>query len=121
MALDATARRIEPAGFTRVPALGVEEQRGNVTLDFADPGEACARPLNMLARQDRLAPMFGREREVERVLEVLCHLERSNSVMLLGGPGVAKTAIVEGLARRFEFELESIPLPCAIVRSSACA
>ena len=43
VALDATVRRIEPAGFTKVSALGVEEQRVNVILDFADPGEACAR------------------------------------------------------------------------------
>ena len=43
VSLDATVRRIEPAGFTKVSALGVEEQRVNVLLDFADTGEACAR------------------------------------------------------------------------------
>jgi HlyD family secretion protein len=41
-ALDAIVRRIEPAGFTKVSALGVEEQRVNVVLDFADSADACA-------------------------------------------------------------------------------
>jgi HlyD family secretion protein len=41
-ALDAIVRRIEPAGFTKVSALGVEEQRVNVVLDFVDDGGECA-------------------------------------------------------------------------------
>jgi ATP-dependent Clp protease ATP-binding subunit ClpA len=65
--------------------------------------------LNLLARQDRIPPVFGRDAEIQQVLEVLSHRERSNSVMLVGEPGVGKTAIVEGLARRIEFEPESIP------------
>ena len=66
--------------------------------------------LNLLARQDRIAPVYGRDREIQQVLEILCHRERSNSVMLIGEPGVGKTAIVEGLARRIEFEPESVPM-----------
>ena len=66
--------------------------------------------LNLLARQDRLAPVFGREREIQQVLEVLCHRERANSVMLIGEPGVGKTAIVEGLARRIEFSPDTLPV-----------
>jgi len=42
VALDATVRRIEPAGFTKVSALGVEEQRVNVVLDVGDSGEESA-------------------------------------------------------------------------------
>jgi ATP-dependent Clp protease ATP-binding subunit ClpC len=66
--------------------------------------------LNLLARQDRLPPVYGRDHEIQQVLEILCHRERSNSVMLIGEPGVGKTAIVEGLARRIEFEPESVPV-----------
>lgn len=66
--------------------------------------------MNLLARQDKLPPVFGRDEEIRRVLEILCHRERSNSVMLLGEPGVGKTAVVEGLARRIEFEPDSVPV-----------
>ncbi|MEO7271232.1 MAG: ATP-dependent Clp protease ATP-binding subunit, partial [Vicinamibacterales bacterium] len=74
--------------------------------------------LNQLARQDKLAPVFGRDSEMEQVLEILCHRERANSVLLLGEPGVGKTAIAEGLARRLEFEPEKVPVrlrDCQIV------
>ena len=74
--------------------------------------------LNQLARQDRIPPVFGRDWEMDQVLEVLCHRERANSVLLLGEPGVGKTAIAEGLARRIEFEPEKVPVrlrDCQIV------
>ena len=74
--------------------------------------------MNLLAQQDRLSPVFGRDKEIQQVLEILCHRERSNSVMLVGEPGVGKTAIAEGLARRLEFEPETIPIrlrDCQIV------
>jgi ATP-dependent Clp protease ATP-binding subunit ClpA len=66
--------------------------------------------LNLLARQDKVPPVYGRDKEIQQVLEVLCHRERANSVMLIGEPGVGKTAIVEGLARRLEFEPENVPV-----------
>src|SRR4051812_7263091 len=66
--------------------------------------------LNLRARQDRLPPVFGREDEMRQVMEVLCHRERANSVMLLGEPGVGKTAVVEGLAQRLEFEADGVPV-----------
>jgi ATP-dependent Clp protease ATP-binding subunit ClpA len=65
--------------------------------------------VNLLARQDKVSPVYGRDHEIQQVLEVLCHRERSNSVMLIGEPGVGKTAIVEGLARRLEFEPGTVP------------
>ncbi len=74
--------------------------------------------MNLLARLDKLPPVFGREKEVQQVLEVLCHRDRANSVMLIGEPGVGKTAIVEGLARRIELEPDTIPMrlrDCQIV------
>jgi ATP-dependent Clp protease ATP-binding subunit ClpA len=74
--------------------------------------------LNLLARQDKLPPVFGRDREIQQVVEILSHRERSNSVMLLGEAGVGKTAIVEGLARRIEYEPETVPVrlrDCQIV------
>ena len=74
--------------------------------------------LNQLARQDKVPPVFGRDYEMDQVMEVLCHRERANSVLLLGEPGVGKTAIAEGLARRIEFEPDKVPVrlrDCQIV------
>jgi ATP-dependent Clp protease ATP-binding subunit ClpA len=74
--------------------------------------------LNQLARQDKVPPVFGRDEEMDRVLEILCHRERANSVLLLGEPGVGETAIAEGIARRIEFDPEKVPVrlrDCQIV------
>lgn len=57
------------------------------------------RDLTELARQGRLDPVIGREVEIERVVQVLCRRKKNNPV-LIGEPGVGKTAIVEGLATR---------------------
>jgi ATP-dependent Clp protease ATP-binding subunit ClpA len=65
--------------------------------------------LNLLARQDKLPPVFGRDTELQQMIEILCHRERANSVMLLGEPGVGKTAVAEALARRIELEPQTVP------------
>jgi ATP-dependent Clp protease ATP-binding subunit ClpC len=65
--------------------------------------------LNRLARMDRLAPTIGREQEIQQMIEILCHRERANSPMLVGEPGVGKTAVVEGLARLIELEPDKVP------------
>lgn len=65
--------------------------------------------LNKLARQDKIPPTIGREMEIRQMLEILSHRERSNSPMLVGEPGVGKTAVVEGLARLIELEPEKVP------------
>ncbi|MBE7416043.1 MAG: ATP-dependent Clp protease ATP-binding subunit [Deltaproteobacteria bacterium] len=65
--------------------------------------------LNKLARFDKLPVIIGRDSEIDQVMEILCHMERSNSVMIIGEPGVGKTAVVEGLARRIELEPKRVP------------
>ncbi|MEX2473271.1 MAG: ATP-dependent Clp protease ATP-binding subunit [Gemmatimonadota bacterium] len=56
------------------------------------------RDLTELAREDKLDPTIGRASEIERVVEILCRRKKNNPV-LIGEPGVGKTAIVEGLAQ----------------------
>ncbi len=65
--------------------------------------------LNRLARADKIAPTIGREKEIQQIVEILCHRERANSPMLVGEPGVGKTAVIEGLARMIELEPEKVP------------
>ncbi|MEK7777677.1 MAG: AAA family ATPase, partial [Chloroflexota bacterium] len=55
--------------------------------------------LTSLARAGRLDPVIGRQREIERVIQILCRRTKNNPV-LIGEPGVGKTAIVEALAQR---------------------
>jgi len=57
------------------------------------------RDLTQLAREGKLDPLIGREKEIERILQVLCRRTKNNPI-LLGEPGVGKTAIVEGLAQK---------------------
>ncbi len=56
------------------------------------------RDLTQLARETKLDPVIGREDEIERILQILCRRTKNNPI-LLGEPGVGKTAIVEGLAQ----------------------
>lgn len=58
-----------------------------------------SRDLTALARDERLDPVIGRAREIEMTIEVLARRKKNNPV-LIGEPGVGKTAIVEGLAQR---------------------
>ncbi|OGG45785.1 MAG: Clp protease ClpC [Candidatus Handelsmanbacteria bacterium RIFCSPLOWO2_12_FULL_64_10] len=57
------------------------------------------RDLTQLAREGKLDPIIGRDREIERVSQILSRRKKNNPV-LIGEPGVGKTAIVEGLAQR---------------------
>ena len=95
---------------TRMRDLELREERLKKRFELPPFIKHFATNLNLLARQDKLTPVFGREKEIQQVLEILCHRERANSVMLVGEPGVGKTAIAEGLALRIEFEPESVPV-----------
>jgi ATP-dependent Clp protease ATP-binding subunit ClpA len=65
--------------------------------------------LNLLAREGKIPPIIGRDAEIDRIVEYLCHKDRSNSVMIIGDPGVGKTAVAEGLAMRLEYEPHRVP------------
>ena len=95
---------------TRMRDMELREERLRKRFELPPFLKHFATNLNLLARQDKLPPVFGRDKEIQQVLEILCHRERANSVMLVGEPGVGKTAIVEGLARRIEFEPETVPV-----------
>ncbi|CAN5918809.1 ATP-dependent Clp protease ATP-binding subunit [soil metagenome] len=71
---------------------GSEESKGSAVLD------QFGRNLTQLAREGKLDPVIGRTREIERVMQVLSRRTKNNPV-LIGEPGVGKTAIVEGLAQ----------------------
>jgi len=73
------------------------EERGNSN----DPLEAYCVNLSRKARDGRIDPLIGRERELERMLQILSRRSKNNP-LLVGDPGVGKTAIVEGLALRIE-------------------
>jgi ATP-dependent Clp protease ATP-binding subunit ClpA len=65
--------------------------------------------LNLLAREGKIPPLIGRDEEIDMILEILCHKDRCNSVMVIGDPGVGKTAVVEGVALRLEYEPHRVP------------
>ncbi len=83
---------------TKVVGRGAEE--GRVEAPTNTPNlDKYARDLTKLAREDKLDPVIGRAKEIETTIEVLARRKKNNPV-LIGEPGVGKTAIVEGLAQR---------------------
>ncbi len=104
--LGPAARLLREAGANRESlyrALG--EVRGGARVTDAEPEDKYqvlkkyCRDLTEVARKGELDPVVGRDREIRRVTQVLSR-RRKNNPVLIGDPGVGKTAVVEGLARR---------------------
>ncbi len=80
--------------------VGGRERTGHGEVPSTTPTlDKHARDLTALAREGKLDPVIGRSKEIETVVEVLARRKKNNPV-LIGEPGVGKTAIVEGLAQR---------------------
>ncbi|MDQ6786444.1 MAG: ATP-dependent Clp protease ATP-binding subunit [Acidobacteriota bacterium] len=94
---------------TRIRKIEKEEERVRKKYELPSFLKHFGVSLNKLARQDKIPPTIGREKEILQMMEILSHRERSNSPMLVGEPGVGKTAVVEGLARMIELEPEKVP------------
>ena len=103
---DAARDALAAAGATRDAILkALTAVRGAQRVTDQNPEakfqalEKYARDLTDLARRGKLDPVIGRDEEIRRVIQVLSRRTKNNPV-LIGEPGVGKTAIVEGLARR---------------------
>jgi ATP-dependent Clp protease ATP-binding subunit ClpC len=80
-------------GGRETTAAGEQTPQGSMVLD------QFGRNLTQLAREGKLDPVIGRDKEIERVMQVLSRRTKNNPV-LIGDPGVGKTAVVEGLAQK---------------------
>jgi len=102
----AAGRLLKEFGVTRQRVMSALQQiRGRQRVTSQNPEETYqslekfGRDLTQLARQGKLDPVIGRDEEIRRVIQVLSRRTKNNPV-LIGEPGVGKTAIVEGLAQR---------------------
>ncbi len=102
----ATGSILKEFGVTRERLLSaLKEVRGSQRVTSQNPEESYqalekyGRDLTQYARQGKLDPVIGRDEEIRRVIQVLSRRTKNNPV-LIGEPGVGKTAIVEGLAQR---------------------
>jgi len=100
------AEMLQEAGVTRDGLLAaMKEVRGSHRVTDQSPEEKYqaleryGRDLVAMARADKLDPVIGRDAEIRRVIQVLSRRTKNNPV-LVGDPGVGKTALVEGLAQR---------------------
>lgn len=86
------------AGQSR-PARGPAEEEERPAKQSNDALTAYCVNLNKKAKEGRVDPLIGREAEVTRAIQILCRRQKNNP-LLVGDPGVGKTAIAEGLARK---------------------
>ena len=100
------ARLLHEAGVTRAKLMqALQQVRGSQRVTDQNPEgkyqtlEKYGRDLTALARKGKIDPVIGRDAEIRRTMQVLSRRTKNNPV-LIGEPGVGKTAIVEGLARR---------------------
>jgi len=105
-AAGATGKRLSGRGATKDALLkALKEVRGSTRITDPNPEDKYqalkkyTRDLTDLARRGKIDPVIGRDEEIRRVIQVLSRRTKNNPV-LIGEPGVGKTAIVEGLARR---------------------
>ncbi len=94
----------QPGLSTEKPVRGLEDEaadRGETGTgrDANDALEAYCIDLNQRAMEGKIDPLIGREREVARATQILCRRQKNNP-LFVGDPGVGKTAIAEGLARK---------------------
>jgi ATP-dependent Clp protease ATP-binding subunit ClpB len=101
-----TGQALKRLGITHERVLNaLRDVRGNQRVTDANPEgkyqslEKYGRDLTDLARKGKIDPVIGRDEEIRRVIQVLSRRTKNNPV-LIGEPGVGKTAIVEGLAQR---------------------
>jgi ATP-dependent Clp protease ATP-binding subunit ClpC len=107
--LGVPSEEVAQTARTRIRKIEKEEERVRKKYELPSYLKHFGVSLNKLARQDKIPPTIGREKEILQMMEILSHRERSNSPMLVGEPGVGKTAVVEGLARMIELEPEKVP------------
>src|SRR6266567_471866 len=100
------AKLLKDFGVTRDKLMqGLQQVRGSQRVTDQNPEgkyqtlEKYGRDLTELARRGKIDPVIGRDNEIRRIMQVLSRRTKNNPV-LIGDPGVGKTAIVEGLARR---------------------
>ncbi len=107
--LGVPADEVAQTARTRIRKREKEEERTRQKYELPSFLRHFGISLNKLAREDKIPPTIGRESEIQQMIEILSHRERSNSPMLVGEPGVGKTAVVEGLARLIELEPDKVP------------
>jgi len=107
--LGVPSEEVAQTARTRIRKREKEEERVRQKYELPSFLRHFGVSLNRLARQDKIPPTIGREVEIRQMIEILSHRERSNSPLLIGEPGVGKTAVVEGLARMIELEPEKLP------------